>query len=264
MQDFNFHRPRSIDEAKQALQNADEGKLLAGGQSLLPVMKLDLAAPSDVVSLRDVPELDGIQVQGGQLLIGATATHAKVAASEVVGGAIPALAKLAGGIGDPQVRNRGTLGGSVAHADPAADYPAALLALDATVITDGREIAAQDFLGAMFETALAEDEIVTAVRFNVPQAAAYEKFANPASKYALVGVMVARTDTGTRVAVTGAAYGAHRSEALETALAADFSTAAVDGVEIDDADLLDDGDASAEYRAHLIKVMTKRAVEACG
>ncbi len=264
MQDFNFHRPRSIDEAKQTLQNADEGKLLAGGQSLLPVMKLDLAAPSDVISLRDVPELDGIEAQGDQLLIGATATHAEVAASEVVRGAIPALAELAGGIGDPQVRNRGTLGGSVAHADPAADYPAALLALDATVITDGREIPARDFLGTMFETALADDEIVTAVRFSVPQAAAYEKFANPASKYALVGVMVARTGSGTRVAVTGAGYGAYRSEALETALDADFSTAAVDGVEIDGADLLDDGDASAEYRAHLIKVMTKRAVEACG
>ena len=255
MQDFNFHRPGSIDEAKQVLQNSEEGKLLAGGQSLLPVMKLDLAAPSDLVSLRDVPKLDGIETQGDQLLIGATATHAKVATSEVVLGAIPALAELAGGIGDPQVRNRGTLGGSVAHADPAADYPAALLALDATVITDGREMPAQDFLGVMFETALADDEIVTAVRFSVPHAAAYEKFANPASKYALVGVMVARTGNGTRVAVTGAGYGAHRSE--------DFSSAAVDGVEIDGANLLDDGDASAEYRAHLIKVMTKRAVEAC-
>ncbi len=263
MQDFNFHRPRSIDEAKQALQTAGEAKLLAGGQSLLPVMKLDLAAPSDVVSLRNVPDLGGIEAQGGQLLIGAATTHADVAASEVVRSAIPALAELAGGIGDPQVRNRGTLGGSVAHADPAADYPAALLALDATVVTDDREIPAQDFLGLMFETALADDEIVTAVRFTVPQAAAYEKFANPASKYALVGVMVAQTADGVRVAVTGAGYGPHRSEALEAALGSDFSSAAIDAVEVVGANLLDDGDASADYRAHLIKVMAKRAVEAC-
>jgi carbon-monoxide dehydrogenase medium subunit len=264
MQDFNFHRPRSVDGAKQALQQADEGKLLAGGQSLLPVMKLDLAAPSDLISLRDVPSLDGIEAQGDHLVLGAAATHAEVAESDVVRDAIPALAELAGGIGDPQVRNRGTLGGSVAHADPAADYPAALLALDATVITDGREIPARDYLGAMFETALEEDEIVTAVRFSVPQAAAYVKFANPASKYALVGVMVARTANGARVAVTGAGQGAFRSEPLEAALDSDFSTAAIDGLEIDSTDLLEDDDASAEYRAHLIKVMTKRAVEACG
>ena len=264
MQDFNFHRPRSIDEAKQTLQQADEGKLLAGGQSLLPVMKLDLAAPSDLISLRDVPSLDGIEAQGDQLVLGAAATHAEVAESDVVRDAIPALAELAGGIGDPQVRNRGTLGGSVAHADPAADYPAALLALDATVITDGREIPARDYLGTMFETALEEDEIVTAVRFSVPQAAAYAKFANPASRYALVGVMVARTADGARVAVTGAGQGAFRCEPLEAALDGDFSTAAIDGLEIDSTDLLDDDDASAEYRAHLIKVMTKRAVEACG
>ena len=264
MQDFNFHRPRSIDEAKQALQQADEGKLLAGGQSLLPVMKLDLAAPSDLVSLSDVPDLAGIEVQSDQLVIGASVTHAEVAASDVVGGAIPALAELAAGIGDPQVRNRGTLGGSVAHADPAADYPAALLALDATVVTNNREIAASDFLKGMFETPLAEDEIITAVRFAVPRAAAYSKFANPASKYALVGVMVARTGDGARVGVTGARAGAFRSEALAAALDADFSAAAVDGVELDSSHMLEDGDASAEYRAHLIKVMTKRAVEACG
>ncbi len=264
MQDFNFHRPGSIDEAKQALQQAVEGKLLAGGQSLLPVMKLDLAAPSDLISLRDVPALGGIEVQGDQLFIGAAATHSEVAASDVVRGAIPALADLAGGIGDPQVRNRGTLGGSVAHADPAADYPAALLALDATVVTDAREIAAHEFLGGMFETPLADDEIITAVRFNVPQAAAYAKFANPASKYALVGVMVSRTGDGVRVGVTGAGYGAFRAAALEAALDADFSAAGIDGVAIDSTDLADDGDASAEYRAHLIKVMTQRAVEACG
>lgn len=264
MQDFNFHRPRSIDEAKQVLEHADDGKLLAGGQSLLPVMKIDLAAPSDLVSLRDVEELDGIEAQGDQLTLGALTTHAEVAESSVVRDAIPALAELAGGIGDPQVRNRGTLGGSVAHADPAADYPAALLALDATVITDGREIAARDYLGAMFETALEDNEIVTAVRFSVPQAAAYAKFANPASRYALVGVMVARTASGARVAVTGAGQGAFRSAPLEAALDGDFSAAAVEAIEIGSADLLDDDDASADYRAHLIKVMTKRAVEACG
>ncbi len=260
---FNYYRANTIDEAESLCKGNTDASFIAGGHSLIPAMKLRLAEPGTLVDIGRIGDLKGISREGDTIHIGALTTHAEVESSDVVKDACAALAEAAGMIGDPQVRNRGTLGGSVAHADPAADYPAALLALDATVVTDDREIPAQDFLGLMFETALADDEIVTAVRFTVPQAAAYEKFANPASKYALVGVMVAQTADGVRVAVTGAGYGPHRSEALEAALGSDFSSAAIDAVEVDGANLLDDGDASADYRAHLIKVMAKRAVEAC-
>ncbi len=264
MHDFAFHRPSSLSDAVAAMQAAGEGKFMAGGQSLLPVMKLDLAQPTDVISLAGLGELRGIRVEDGAVVVGAATTHAEVADSDVVRGSIPALADLAGQIGDPQVRNRGTLGGSVAHADPAADYPAALLALGATVVTDRREIPADDFFQGMFATALAEDEIVTAVRFPIPDGAAYAKFPNPASKYAIVGVMVARTGSGVRVGVTGASPTPHRASRFEAALAADFSPSAIAGITIDPSGLASDPDASAAYRAHLVGVMAKRAVEACG
>ena len=263
MDDFTFHRPGTVAEAQKAMQDADAGKFLAGGQSLLPIMKLDMAAPSDVVSLAGLDELRGIQRDGDALVIGAGMTHAEVNSSAEVRDAIPALADLAGRIGDPQVRNRGTLGGSVAHSDPAADYPAALVALRATVVTDRREIAAEDFFVGMFETPLEEDEIITSVRFPIPAKAAYAKFPNPASKYAIAGVMVAQNGDGVRVAVSGAGYNVFRVGAMEDALASDFSPGALDGIGVDQDGLVSDTDAGAEYRAHLVSVMARRAVEAC-
>jgi carbon-monoxide dehydrogenase medium subunit len=262
MENFVFHRPKTVAEAVAALKGAEEGKLLAGGQSLIPVLKLDMARPSDVVSLGAIAELKSIARQGDAIVIGALATHADVASSDVVKGAIPALAALAGKIGDPQVRNRGTLGGSVAHADPAADYPAALVALGATVKTDRRSIAAEDFFTDLFATALAADEIVTSVSFPIPKRAAYAKFGSPASKYALVGVMVAETATGARVAVTGAAAKVFRVAEMETKLAAKWSADSLDGVSVPPDELRGDTEASAEYRSHLIGVMAKRAVAA--
>ncbi len=263
MDDFTFHRPGSVAEAQGAMQSAEAGKFLAGGQSLLPIMKLDMAAPSDVVSLAGLDELRGIQRDGDALVIGAAMTHAEVNGSGDVQEAIPALAALAGGIGDPQVRNRGTLGGSVAHSDPAADYPAAMVALGATVVTDRREIAAEEFFVGMFETPLEDDEIITSVRFPIPGKAAYAKFPNPASKYAIAGVMVAQNGDGVRVAVSGAGYKVFRVEAMEDALASDFSPGSLDGIGVAQEGLISDTDASAEYRAHLVSVMARRAVEAC-
>lgn len=262
MKSFAFHRPTSVGDAVALLKANDGAKALAGGQSFIPVLKLDLAQPSDVVSLAALTALREIK-DGDPLVIGALATHDSVATSAHVGKRIPGLASLAGGIGDAQVRNRGTLGGSLAHADPAADYPAAVLALGATVETDRRKIAADDFFTGLFQTALASDEIVTAVHFPVPQKSAYAKLASPASKYALVGVYLAKTAGGVRVAVTGAGAKAFRVPALESALAANFSPDAVTAGSVSAADLRSDGEASADYRAHLITVMAKRAVQAC-
>jgi len=264
MRDFAFHRPASVAEAIEAVKGARDGKFLGGGQSLLPVMKLQLAAPTDLVAVAALDELKGIRVDDGQLVIGAAVTHDEVGRSAEVRQSIPALADLAAEIGDPQVRNRGTIGGSVAHNDPAADYPAALVALGATVVTDRREIPAEEFLQPMFVTALEPDELITAVRFPIPEKAAYAKFASPASKYALVGVMVAADATGVRVAVTGAGPGVFRVPAMEEALDGNFSPAALDGVTIASEGLVSDVEASAPYRAHLVTVMAKRAVSACG
>jgi carbon-monoxide dehydrogenase medium subunit len=263
MQDFKAHRPKTVAEAVAAVGKTAEGKFLAGGQSLIPMMKLDLAAPSDLVLLSGIPELKKIETTSGALVIGAGATHAEVSASSAVKKAIPVLADLAGGIGDPQVRNRGTLGGSIAHGDPAADYPAAVLGLGATIKTSEREIAADDYFKGMFETALKGGELITSVSFRVPDKAAYVKFGNPASKYAIVGVMVAKKGGDVRVAVTGAGTRAFRAEALERALSARFSPDALDNVEVPTDDFLSDSSASAEYRGHLVTVMAKRAVAAC-
>ena len=264
MDDFQYHAPSSVDGVLSALRGADDGKVLAGGMSLLPVMKLAMAAPSDVVSLRNVLGLSDIEDHGHCVKIGACCTHAQVAASSVVRERIPALATMAGRIGDPQVRNRGTIGGSVAHNDPAADYPAACVGLDATIITDRRKISSDDFFGSMFETALDEDELVTAVCFPIVARAAYAKFENPASKYAVAGVMVAQGSGGVRVAVTGAGAGVFRVAEMEAALADDFSADAVAGLGVSSEGLLSDNVAGAEYRAHLVTVMAKRAVDACG
>ena len=264
MDDFQYHAPSSVDGVLSALRGADDGKVLAGGMSLVPVLKLGMAAPSDLVSLRNVPGLSDIEDHGHCVKIGACCTHAQVAASSVVRERIPALAAMAGRIGDPQVRNCGTIGGSVAHNDPAADYPAACVGLGATIITDRRKISSDDFFRSMFETPLEEDELVTAVCFPIVARAAYAKFENPASKYAVAGVMVAEGDDGVRVAVTGAGAGVFRVAEMEAALADDFSADAVAGISVSSDGLLSDNVAGAEYRAHLVTVMAKRAVEACG
>jgi len=264
MHDFNYHRPAAVADAAAALSAAADGTLLAGGQTLIPTLKQRLASPSDVVDLAGIGELKGISVEGGSVRIGAMTSHAEVAASSEVAGAIPALAALAGGIGDPHVRNKGTIGGSIANNDPAADYPAALVALGATVHTNSREIGAEDFFTGLFETALNDGEIITAVSFPVPAKAGYARFANPASRYPIVGVMAAQSEAGVRVAVVGAGPCVFRAGALETALAGNFSAAALDGVSVSADGLNSDIHASAEYRAHLVTVIAKRAVAAAG
>jgi aerobic carbon-monoxide dehydrogenase medium subunit len=262
MKSFDFHRPASVDDAVALLRGREGAKLLAGGQSLLPVLKLDLAEPTDLVSLAGLAHLREISSQGGALVVGALATHDAVASSAEVRQRIPALAHLASGIGDAQVRNRGTLGGSLAHADPAADYPAGVLGLGATIETDRRQIAADDFFTGFFQTALAPDEVITAVRFPVPSRAGYAKFAHPASKYAVVGVFVAETGGGVRVAVTGAGGHAFRVPGWEAALAGQFSPDAITAGAVPAGDLRSDDAASADYRAHLVTVLARRAVQA--
>ncbi len=261
---FTYHRPKTVAEAVSLLKGAADGKFLAGGHTLLPTLKQRLASPSDLIDLGAIAELGGIREEGDRLVIGATTTHAEVAGSDVVKAAIPALAHLAEEIGDPQVRNRGTIGGSIANNDPAADYPAAVLGLNATVHTNQRTIAADDFFTGMFETALAEDEVITSVSFPKPEKAGYAKFPNPASRYAIVGVMVARTGGGVRVAVTGAAPCVFRVSEFESALAANWSPDALKDLGVSPDDLNSDIHASAEYRAHLVRVMAQRAVAAAG
>ena len=262
MYEFSYHRPASVADAAALLASHEEAKLLAGGQTYLPTLKQRLAQPSDLIDLGGIAELKGIKEEGGGITIGAMTRHADVAHSAVVKRVIPALAALAELIGDPAVRNRGTMGGSISNNDPAADYPGALLALGATVRTNKREIPADAFFTAMFETALERDEIVTAIHFPKPDKAAYVKFPNPASRYSMVGVFVARTGGGVRVAVTGAGPTAFRWVDAENALAASYSPAAIDSLSVDAGDLNADLHASADYRAHLMKVIAKRAVAA--
>lgn len=264
MYDFNHQRPASVEDAVAALGSASDGKILAGGMTLIPTMKQRLAMPSDLIDLGAIDGLKGISEEGGNIIIGAMTTHATVARDAAVKAKIPALATLADGIGDAQVRNRGTLGGSIANNDPAADYPAGLVGLGATVHTTKRQIPADEFFTGMFETALAEDEIVTAVAFPVPEKAAYAKFANPASRYAIVGVMVSKGPAGVRVAVTGAGPSVYRLSDAETALSGTFSADAVANISVPSDGLNGDLHASAEYRANLVGVMLKRAVAAAG
>lgn len=258
---FEFHTPRSVEEALQTLARTEDGKLLAGGMTLLPTMKLRLARPSDLVDLNQIDGLTGISQTAGRVVIGAMTRHAAVASSAVIAATIPALAALAGVIGDPQVRHRGTLGGSIANNDPAADYPAGVLGLNATVVTNRREIAADEFFTDMFETALDEDEMITAVDFPIPARAGYAKFPNPASRYAVVGVLVADFGDRIRVAVTGAGSCVFRVAEMEAALAARFEPAALSSISIRADALNEDIHASAEYRANLVNVMARRAVE---
>jgi aerobic carbon-monoxide dehydrogenase medium subunit len=259
---FEYHRPQSLSGAVADLAKTD-AKALAGGMTLLPTMKQRLASPAALIDLKSVPDLAGIVREGDNLMIGAMTRHADVARSNVVQAAIPALAALAGGIGDPHVRNMGTIGGSLANNDPSADYPAAALALGATIVTNKRRIGAADYFTGLFETALETGELITQISFPIPQRAAYMKFPNPASRYALVGVFVAKTAGGVRVAVTGAGQnGVFRLSEFETRLAANFSPEALNGVSVPADGLNSDLHADADYRAHLIGVMARRAVAA--
>ena len=262
---FQYHRPQSVADAAKLLAAGGETKLLAGGHTLLPTMKLRLAKPEVIVDLSRVAELKGIEKKGNALVIGAMSTHNEVATSAVVRGAIAGLIDVAAGIGDQHVRNRGTIGGSVANSDPAADYPAAVLALGATIRTNKREIKADDFFKGLFTTALGDGEIVTRISFPVPGKFAYAKFANPASRYALVGVAVAQTGKEARVAVTGAgSNGAFRVPAMEAALAKSWSAGSLTGITLKPSDMLSDIHADAAYRAHLVGVLAKRAVAKAG
>lgn len=262
MYSVNYHRAASVEDAVNKAGLGD-AKFLSGGMTLIPAMKTRLAAPSDLIDLTHIDSLKGIRVEGRKVTIGAATIHYDVASSAAIKAVCPALCHLAGLIGDPAVRHRGTIGGSIANNDPAADYPAALLALGATIVTDRRELAAEEFFHGLFETALEDGEVVTAVSFTAPEKAGYAKFPNPASRYAITGVFVAKGDTGVRVAVTGAGDdGVFRSPELEAALSGRFEPSALDGVTVSSDSLMSDIHASPEYRANLIVVMAKRAVTA--
>jgi aerobic carbon-monoxide dehydrogenase medium subunit len=261
---FEYSRAKSVADASKAASADEEAKILAGGMTLIPTLKQRLAKPTTLIDLNGIADLVGIKRDGNTLVIGAMTRHSAVARSKDVKDVIPALAHLAELIGDPAVRNRGTIGGSIANHDPAADYPAGCLGLGATIITSKRKIPADEFFTGMFSTALEDGEIVTAVSFPKPDKAAYMKFKNPASRYAIVGVFVAKTGNAVRVAVTGAGAGVFRAKELEDALSKSFLPTAVEGIKIPPDGLNSDIHASAEYRAHLITVMAKRAVVACG
>ena len=263
MYSFELKKADSVANAAALLAQSG-GKALAGGQSLVAAMKMRLAQPGTLVDLSGIAELKGIRKEGDVIVIGAMTRHAEVASSAVVKGAIPALAMLAEGIGDRQVRNMGTIGGSLANNDPAACYPAAVVALGATINTDRRSIGADQFFRGMYETALADGELITSVSFPIPKKAAYVKFVQPASRFALVGVFVAQTAGGVRVGVTGAASSVFRAKLIEDALSKNFTADAAKGVKMSASDLNTDLHGSAEYRAHLISVLAGRAVAAAG
>jgi carbon-monoxide dehydrogenase medium subunit len=265
MYNFTYHRASGLRQATNMLGKLEEAKLLAGGQTLLPTMKQRLASPANIVDLNKVENLAGIELKGRSVVIGAMTRHADVANSTTVQQSIPALAALANMIGDPAVRHRGTIGGSVANNDPNADYPAACLGLAATIVTTKRKIVADDFFKGMFDTALEEGEIITRISFPIPKKAAYQKFRNPASRFALVGVFVAKRPSEVRVAVTGAGEaGVFRVPEFEAALKKRFSPKSLDGLSIPDKGLASDIHGSAEYRAHLVGVLARRAVADAG
>ena len=259
---FEYHRPKSLDEASKLLAQSGDASAIAGGQSLLQTLKQRLARPSDVVDLGGLDELRGVDVSKDRVVVGALTRHNEVARSKEIAKAIPALALLAESIGDTSVRNLGTIGGSIANNDPAADYPAGLVGLGATVQTSQREIAADDFFVDLMETALEPGEVIKSVSFPVPKRAGYVKFAQPASRFALVGVMVSEGKDGVRVAVTGAGPCVFRVKEMEDALAKDFSADAIAGLKVPPDDLNADVHGSPEYRAHLVNVIARRAVEA--
>ena len=261
MKSFNF---KSATNSKEAVKlSSNRSAFLAGGMTLLPAIKLRLAAYSDLINIKKIKSLSGIKASSKSLRIGSTTTHAEVANSKEVEKSIPSLAVLADGIGDPQVRNRGTIGGSIANNDPAADYPSACLALNATIHTNKRKISADKFFKGMFETDLKKGELIETVEFEVPEKSGYSKFPNPASRYAIVGVYVSQLKKEVRVAVTGVESCVFRCKKLEDALSSNFSTSAIDSVNISSTGFNSDIHASAEYRAHIIKVMAKKAISSC-
>lgn len=262
----NYHRASSTDEAVALFGKSDNAKFVSGGQTLIPTMKQRLADPGDLIDLRHIDAMKGITVDGDQITIGAGTTHAEVASSKELRAVCPAICDLAGHIGDPAVRHMGTIGGSIANNDPAADYPSAMMALNAQIMTTKRTIDADDFFTGMFETALEEDEIITAVSFPAPSKAAYMKYPNPASRYAMAGVFVAQSKDGTaRVGVTGAGSdGVFRHEDMEAKLSSDWSADAISGCDVDESAMLSDIHGDSAYRANLVKVMAKRAVTAAG
>lgn len=262
MKTFDYLQPRSVPDAVKALAANGDAKPLAGGQSLLGAMKLGLATPAALVDLRRVPDLHGVRVDARTVTVGAMTTHAEIAAHAEVRRAAAAIASLARGIGDRQVRHRGTIGGAIANADPAACWPAAVVGLGATVTTDRRALAGDTFFRGLYETALAPDELVTSVTFPIPQQAVYLKFRQAASRFALVGVFVARFADGVRVGVTGAGTHAFRATAFEQALSRRFAVDALDGLAMSADGLNDDLHASPAYRAHLVGVLARRAVAA--
>lgn len=259
----NYHKAKNIGEAIGLIKNADEGKFLAGGQTLIPTMKQRLAAPSDLIDINKIDELQGITIDGNMISIGAACKHKEVATCKDLMTICPSLCKLAANIGDAHVRNMGTLGGSIANNDPAADYPAALMALNANIVTNQRVINVEDFFIDLFETALEEDEIIQSVIFEKPLKSGYGKFPNPASKYAMAGVFVAKMyDGNVRVAITGAGDdGVFRHSEMEKSLAKDFKTTSIENIKIDESSLLFDIHANQKYRANLVLIMAKRAVE---
>lgn len=261
MYDFTYQRAASVDDARSKFGGAEDPRYLAGGMTLLPTLKFRLDKPSDVIDLQDLSDLVGVSEAGGKIVVKAMTPHDVVSKSDAAR-KIPALAYLAGTIGDPMVRNRGTIGGSLANNDPAASYPSAVLALNATITTNSRDIAADDYFQGMFDTALEDGEMITQVSFAIPEAAGYRHFPNPASRYPIAGVFVAKYADGARVAVTGAGPCVYRVPEMEAALSANWSPDAVADIKVSDADLNEDIHASPEYRAHLVTVMAKRAVEA--
>lgn len=264
MRNFDYHLASDVNAAAALLKDKEDGKLMAGGMTLLPTLKQRLAAPTDIIDMGGISALKGIRKDGAEIVIGAMTRHYDVATSDIVKVNIPALASLAGQIGDPAVRHRGTIGGSLANSDPAADYPGGAMGLGATVVTNKRKIKADNFFIGLFETALERDEIITEVRFPIPQKAAYQKFRHPASGYAVVGVMVAKFADGVRVGVTGSGPHAFRARDFEAALSKDFSAKAIENVNLSPEGCLSDIHFSAEYRAHVTGVMARRAVAAAG
>ncbi len=263
MENFNYHRPATVAAAAALLKKSKDGVYLAGGHTILPTMKQGLRAPKDVVDLSGIKAMSGIKASAGAVVIGAGTTHMEVASSSAVKKAIPALAEMAGKIGGVHVRHKGTIGGSIANADPASDYPSACLALGATIVTNQRKIPADKFFTGLFQTALKKGEIITAVSFPIPKRAAHQKFPNPASRYALTGVFVAQGKDGkARVGVTGAGPAAFRVADMEAALSKEFSEKSIAAIKVPPRGLLNDMHATAAYRAHLVSVLARRAVAA--
>ena len=261
MKTFNYHSAKDVKEASKL--SSSNSAFLAGGMTTIPSMKLGLASYKDIINIKGIKKLSGIKVSGKSVIIGATTKHVEVANSKEIKKAIPSLASLAEGIGDPQVRNRGTIGGSIANNDPSADYPSACIALDATIHTNDRKIEASKFFKGMFETALKKGELIEAIEFKIPEKSSYQKHPNPASRYAIVGVYVAKHKSGVKVAVTGAKPCVYNDNDLSKALDSDFSESAVAGMKLKNSDMNSDIHASAEYRANLVLIQAKKAVEAC-